>query len=591
MKTTWLPPQDHPAVQYLVAAGYDRIVAQALVHRGITTAAAAEVFTEPVLGDIHKAALLPDIAPAVALLKRAIAEGWSLRLITDYDMDGIGSGALFYLFLRDKYRQAGHDPDLIDVFTPNRFSEGYGLNKNHILGAAMDGKKLLMTFDCGIRSHEEGDLAREMGLHLIITDHHEPPEDGTIPHADAVINPKRHDSLYPFKEICGCVVGLKVAWAIEGSLKALLPYFDLAAVATIADMMPMHDENRAIVKYGMAVLNGEPIMEGDTLIYPGGSRRQAFGLLTDFQTIQAEDVGFKIGPPLNALGRMGNANRGVAFLTEEDGEKLLAMKAEIDAENELRKELQNAIVEEICAQFDPEDPPAAIVYCDTFERHGEHAGKVEGIVGIAAGKVGETFGCPAIILAQHGSVAKGSARAITSLDLHHTLAEVAPLLLRWGGHQAAAGLSLKPENVPLLREHLTKAAQTANAGGPGRRLQVDAIITEQHLRTQGANYPIMERFDLLRPFGKDCPQPLLQINGAQAPRYRAIGKDGSHLKLTLRIGTVTLDAVHWRGHDRFVAAGAPECLDLVGRLSLNTWNNRTTLQFMIEDWRPTEECF
>lgn len=576
--TIWSPPKDLPGRQNLV--GHDLLPARIMADRGIDTLMKAEDFLYPYLGQIHKPSLLPDILPATKLIKQAISEGWPVRLITDYDVDGQTSGALFYLFLRDQYRLAGHDPDLIDCFTPNRFSEGYGLNRNHILGAALDSKRLVITFDCGIRSHAEGELANEHGLHLIITDHHEPK--GTlIPLADAVINPKRHDSQYPFPDICGCIVALKLAWAIGGSLRKLLPYFDLAAVATVADFMPITDENRTLLYYGMMVLNGEDVVDGNEVIYSGG-RRPSLDLLLDGKKILETDIGFKVGPPLNALGRMGDANRGIRFLTESNRDVLKKARQDIDAENALRKVIQQEVVDEICATIDPENPPSAIVYSSNFSRLGANAEKVEGVVGIAATKVGEIFHVPVIVLSEQHGIAKGSGRAIIPLDLHATLEQIDHLLIKWGGHQAAAGMSLKPENVPALREHLERATQQMRQEDLIQKLQVDAVITGRDLAWRDG-YPLLRQLDILRPFGKDNPVPLLLLKEARVVSRKQI-KD-VHLKLQLEAEGVTFEAIAWREWERYADAGHPELLDILGEAGINDWSGK--LQVTVRDWRAT----
>lgn len=587
-KAEWAPPQRLPGERELTQAGYHPILAHILAARGITDLDAALDFTDPVvLGMIHKPKDLPDIQPAVKLVQQAIREGWRVRLITDYDVDGQTAGALFLSFLRDEYRQAGHDPRLIDCFTPDRFVEGYGLNENHILMASMDGIELVMTFDCGIRSHAEGDLARQMGIRLIITDHHE-PEGDLIPHADAVINPKRHDSQCPFRDICGCVVALKLAWAVKGSLRALLPYFDLAAVATLADRMPMLDENRTIVRIGLAVLNGRPIEVAGEVLYQG-PQRPVFALLCDGASVMESDVDFKIAPLINSIGRMGDANRGIQFLLETDPDRLAEMRREIEADNALRKEIQEQVIETVCQSIDPENPPSVIVYCDSFAHLGENVQKVDGVVGIAAAKVGELFHCPAVILVQHGDTARGSARAVIDLDLYAALMQVDDLLTQWGGHQAAAGLSLPVAHVPLLKQHLEQTVAALDSAR-ARQLQVDAVVGESELKWQGS-YPILDVLDYLRPFGNGNPEPLLQVNGAIVVNYRAVGKKQNHLKLTLQVGDTRFDATCWRGVQAYEDAGKPCVIDFVGTAHLNVWRGRETLQLIIQDWRPAEVDF
>jgi single-stranded-DNA-specific exonuclease len=577
----WLPPKNLPGHQSLVDAGYDELTARILVDRGIDTIDKAIDFTDPYLGQIHKPALLPDIIPATALVKQAIKEGWPVRLITDYDVDGQTSGALFCMFLQSEYATAGHSRDLIDCITPNRFSEGYGLNQNHILGASLDGKKLVITFDCGIRSHAEGSLARDLGLHLIITDHHE-PDGETIPLADAVVNPKRHDSRYPFRDICGCVIALKLAWAVGGSLRKLMPYFDMAAVATVCDMMPTLDENRAILHYGLQVLNGEAVALDGEDIYP--TQLPAFIALLGQKTVLETDIGFKIGPPLNALGRMGDANRGIRFLMETNPTKIQEYMVDIQAENELRKQLQQQVINEVCATIDFDNPPPAIVFCSDFQSLGENADKAEGVVGVAAAKVGEQFHAPTVVLVERRGIAKGSGRAVIPLDLHDALHQINHLLIRWGGHHAAAGLSLKTEHVPALREHLTRVVAGVSQEHRLHQHQVDAVITGQDLIKLRAGYPLLEKLDTLRPFGKGNPEPLLLIHNVRVLSSKSI-KD-IHLKLQLEAEGVTFECISWRGWQRYIDAGKPEALDVLGTVSLNGWSK--ALQFTIEDFREKE---
>lgn len=576
-RAIWLPP---PAEPTRWPKGLDPLLVRILANRGIVSDEEIDNFLNAYLRQIRKPKDLPDILAARDLLTEAIDEGWPVRIITDYDVDGIMSGALLLLWLRGQYVAKGQDPSVIDCVTPSRFDEGYGLNQNHILNAALDGKKLVITCDCGIRSHAEGDLARELGLRLIITDHHEPDESGIIPHADAVVNPKRHDSQYPFRDICGCMVALKLAWAVGGSLRALLPYFDLVAMATIADMVPLVDENRAAVIIGLDVINEcrIPVSRDQDVWF---RRRPALQMLFGDEAVSDKDLAWIAIPQLNALGRMGDANRGIRFLTEVNGvrlEEILVLEeilAEIKEANGLRQALQRKLIDEVAASI--EGQPSAIVYSSPFKHLGPLREKVEGVLGIVAARIGEKFNCPTVILVEkEDGTARGSARAIIDIDLHKTLSEIDHLLLKWGGHKAAAGLSIRTADVPALREHLQKAVEQLSWEDRMPKLQIDAVLDN---RDPESVLPVLE---LLAPFGTGNPKPLFLIEKARVRRAGPLRDGSPHLKLDLEFDKYRVDAIGWNSWEAYEKEGCPTVLDLVVEIEPDLY--RGGAQLVIRDW-------
>lgn len=587
-------------------AGYPPLAARLLASRGCDSPESAEHFLNPRLTDLYSPFLLKDMDRAVRLLVQALKERWRIRLITDYDVDGQTSGALFWRFLRQVYRHLGLPAEeLVDCVTPDRFREGYGLNPERIRQAAADGVRLVITFDCGIKSRDEVALAHALGLRIIVTDHHSIAPGEPLPEADAVINPKRPDCPFPYKGICGVAIAFYLAWgllhALRGNVRSILPSLDFVAVGTVADMMELRDVNRAFVRFGLQLLNGEGLTVDGQWIVPPGWRRRALTALTgrkspdDAGVIDTGTIGFQIGPRINALGRVGDANRGIAFLLQDDPEVIAALLPEIESANDLRQRLTDAGVELVRQSIDPGSPPDAIVFSSTFAELGEHAHLMRGVVGIIAGRIGQEFYCPTFVL-QEGpdGLAVGSARGILpAFDLFEAMSEVRHLFERFGGHKQAAGLTIRTENLPLLREHISRCVARLSPEERQPEVLLDAEVTAEDLEAEhaAAGFPLITLLRQLEPYGIGNPKPLLWLRAARVVEARGVGRTDpkQHLKLRLRPpgSRLVFDAIAWHQYPRYLAENQPEVIDIAFFPEINEYMGQQRLQLVVAEWRQS----
>lgn len=588
----------------LIAAGYSPLAASLLAARGCDSAAAAEHYLHPQLSDMHNPLLLKDMDRAVRLLAQAIQKRWRVRLFTDYDADGVTAGSMFWRFLRRIYRRQNLPLDLVDCVTPDRFTEGYGLNPQRVRQAAADGVNLIITFDCGIRSRVEADLAHELGMRIIITDHHNPPLDEPLPAADAVVDPHRPDCPYPFKGLCGVGIAFKFQWAFllaaKSNILPILTDLDFTAVGTVADMMELVDENRAIVRYGLHVLNGDGLRAGDRWVLPQGWSRLQFAALTgareeEGRRIDAETIGFQIGPRINAPGRVGSAQDCIDYFLLDDDDAIRAAAARLHADNDLRQRLTDEGAALVRQSFDPANPPPAIVFSSPFAEFGDDAPLLKGVVGIIAGRIGQEFHRPTIVLQETGDgLAVGSARAILDdLHLFNTLSAVEHLFTRFGGHKPAAGLTIPVVNIPELRAHLCRVVEAMTPAQRQPQVFWDAELTADVLERETAfsGFPLIQMLSQMEPFGQGNPKPLFLLRGAEVIEARGVGKTEpkQHLKLRLRPtgSQLMLDAVAWREYQPYLAQGQPEKIDIAFYPVINSFRGEERLQLMVQEWRPT----
>lgn len=541
--------------------GISPVLAQVLVNRGYTTPEAAREFLDPSRERFLDPLLLKDMDRAVDLLRERIAGKKPVLVYGDYDVDGVVATSILVSVL-----QSLGVP--VDYHIPNRFTEGYGLNQTALAQARDRGFDFVLSVDTGISALAEAEAARELGLTLVITDHHEPgPE---LPRAAAVVNPKRPDCPYPFKGLCGAGVAFKLVQALLGPADPRLDeLLELVALATVADLVPLIGENRILVREGLERLS--------TTRRPGlVALKQVAGLEGD-KPVTTGHVGFALAPRLNALGRMGDARAGVELLLTADSDRAMALARFLDAENQARQDVERKILDEALAQVQGQ-PLADRQYAAVLAGEGWH----HGVVGIVASRVVEATYRPAVLLAIEGDQARGSARSIPGFHLYRALYECRDLLEKFGGHAMAAGMTLKAENIPALRERLNRLVRewlTDDDLVP--ELAVDSLVPPEQI-TPG----LVAELAQLEPHGLGNPGPRL-VTGGEVVESRGVGQDGSHLKLRLRAGGQVLDGIGFGlaalGAPGAMLPPAPAPVQVAFTPEINRWNGSERLQLVVRD--------
>lgn len=557
-KTRWVVRQsDQEKVDILVEdLKVTPLVASLLVNRGIDTVESARYFLFEKEQDFHDPFLLKGMDLAVARIKEAIEKGEQILIFGDYDADGVTSTTVMMTVLRDLGAK-------VDYYIPNRFTEGYGPNIPAFEYAADIGVKLIITVDTGIAAVNEAKAAKDLGLDLIITDHHEPgPE---LPEALAIIHPKLEDSVYPFRDLAGVGVALKVAHALYGDMPEHL--LEIAAIGTIADLVPLKGENRIIAKKGIKKLKATKFIGLQELLKRGSIESAA---------INEETIGFFIAPRLNAAGRLDSADPAVALLLTEDRLEAESIAEEIDNMNKERQSIVNEIaqaaIEEVETNFAIEDNPVIVVGKEGWN---------SGVIGIVASKLVEKFYRPAIVLSfdPEKGTAKGSARSIAGFDLFKNLSECRDILPHFGGHPMAAGMTLNISDVDELRERLKKLADEQLT----EEDFVPITTLDKHVHLSDIDLASIEELGMLAPYGMDNPKPKVVIEKAGIKAIRKIGANQNHLKVTLENEDAQLDGIGFSLGHLYEHISPEASIDVIGELSINEWNNNKKPQIFIHD--------
>jgi single-stranded-DNA-specific exonuclease len=548
-------------------AGLPPLVVQLLHNRKIRTPGEAESFLARRTAGTSPFAL-KGMNEAVARLRQAIRREEPIAVYGDFDADGVTATVLLVEVLTDLGAR-------VEPYIPHRVDEGYGLNLDALRMLYSKGVRVVVTVDCGIRSIREVEEARR-GLDLIVTDHHRPgPE---LPATVATINPKQAECPYPFKELSGVGVAFKLAQALlrvseqmgrpdtiteEGLL-------DLVAVGTVADLAQLLSENRSLVWRGMAGVNSSPRPGVEALMADAGLRRGE---------VDATAIGFRLGPRLNAAGRIDNAMLAYQLLASRDALETRALATRLGALNQQRQELTEKTVAAAEAQVLADHPDADLYVAASKEFKA-------GIVGLAASRLTETYYRPSIVVELGEQESRGSCRSIPEFDITRALEQCADLLIRFGGHRAAAGFAVATEKLDTLRRRLQGIAAEQLTGLDRRpTLQIDAEVALEEV-----DWSTHELLRQMEPCGVDNPQPVLLSQGVEVRERRAIGSEQQHLKLLLRDGRgAAWDAVWFRQASRGGLAGqVPDRVDVAYTLEVNEWNGQRRLQLNIQDLRGTE---
>ncbi|HZG60647.1 MAG TPA: single-stranded-DNA-specific exonuclease RecJ [Anoxybacillus sp.] len=532
------------------------LVAALLVNRGVDTIEAAEAFLYVEKQSFHDPFLLDGMDRAVDRIHQAIAAQEKILVFGDYDADGVSSTTVMVSALRELGA-------CVDFYIPNRFTEGYGPNENAFRWAKESGFSLIITVDTGIAALNEAKLAKQLGMDLIITDHHEPGP--TLPEAYAIIHPKKPGSTYPFKELAGVGVAFKVAHALLGKVPHHL--LDVAVIGTIADLVPLLGENRLLASLGLRALQTTKRVGLKALIKQCG---------VSMDQLNEDTVGFMIGPRINAAGRLGTADPAVHLLMTEDEEEAEILAEEIDALNKERQQLVNEMAEEaikiVESHYPPKDNAVLVVAKEGWN---------SGIVGIVASKLVEVFYRPTIVLSidKEKGLAKGSARSIPGFDLFANLSTCRDILPHFGGHPMAAGMTLSIEHIDELRTRLNSLANellTEEDFTPITQVDIKCSLADISLKT-------VEQLQMLAPFGIENPKPKVLIEDVSIQMFRRVGADQSHLKAVFEQDGATIDSIGF-GYGYLQEEIAPNSkVSIVGELSINEWNNFRKPQLFIHD--------
>ena len=551
--------------------GVDPVLAELLVQRDVRTFEQARAFFRPNLADLHDPFLMQDIDKAVERVRQAVVTGEKILVYGDYDVDGTTAVSLVYSFLRRLTRQ-------IDFYIPERYDEGYGVSYKGIDWAAESGFGLIITLDCGIKANEKVEYAREKGIDMIICDHHLPEDE--LPKAVAVLDPKREDCHYPFDDLSGCGVGFKLVQAYSQAhgidFDTLIPLLDLLVVSIASDLVSVTDENRILAHYGLKQLNVSPRQGLMAMI-------QLSGLEPGHLTI--DDIVFKIGPRINAAGRMESGRMAVELLTAQDSAEAVRIGTEINEHNNERKNIDRRITQEALEMVRSGNclscANATIVYNPQWHK---------GVVGIVASRLVEAFYKPTIVFTMsQGGLVTGSARSVHGFDLYDAIESCADLLENFGGHLYAAGLTLKEENIPAFCERIEKAI----SGTIIPAMQTPVVDIDAKLNFSQITPKFLRILKQFQPFGPGNSAPVfLTENVYDNGMGRKVGAEGGHLKLELiqeshpyhHISAIAFNMADFFDH---IKAGNP--IDVCYSIVENYYRGTANTQLRVKDLRGREE--
>ena len=517
-----------------------------------------KTYLEPTRYDFHNPYEMPDMEKAVERILKAIDNKEKIIIFGDYDVDGITSITVLKSFFKDLEIEVGE-------YIPNRLNEGYGLNKDAIKKIADEEYNLMITVDCGITGIDEVEYAKELGIETIVTDHHEPGE--SLPNAIAVVDCKRKDNTYPFRELAGVGVAFKLCQAISQKLnldeKQYLKYLDIVALGTISDIVPLKDENRVITKLGLMLLKQTKNCGLISLLNIAGYRK-----------IDSTAISFGVAPRINACGRMGCANEALELLLSSNMRDASEKARNIAKYNNDRQNYEKIIYDEAIKQIEKEN----IENLNSIVLGGDNWH--HGVVGIVASKITDLYYKPCLLVCfENGEdIGRGSGRSIPGFDLHEALTECKDILDGFGGHSMAVGLSIKKDNMPLLKERFEEISKKANIEEMIPSLKIDSAINIDNV-----NKEMVESLELLEPIGEGNKMPIFAFKNLKIDSIRALS-EGKHLKLTLKSNNNTyINAIGFNlGYlvNEFIIG---DKIDLAGNIEINSFNGTDSIQINIKD--------
>ena len=540
--------QVHPALSRL------------LVQRGIEAFEEARSYFRPRLEDLHSPWLFKDMDKAVSRIEKAITQQEKILIYGDYDVDGTTAVASFYLFLRSVH-------PALNYYIPHRYKEGYGISKAGIDFAAENGFSLIISLDCGIKSVELVKYAKELGIDFIICDHHLP--DPELPAAVAILNAKQPDCPYPYKELCGCGVGFKLMCALQEKLQITdnraLEQLDLLATAIAADIVPMTGENRILAFHGLLKANRNP--------NPGIAALCELSNLK--QDLDIQKLVFIIAPRVNAAGRMDEAGKAVELFIANDKSSALHFASQLHSDNTDRREADRAITKEALDMLESDKEihsnNATVVYQPHWHK---------GVVGIVASRLTEQYYRPTVVLTKSGDIVAGSARSVVGFNLYEAIHACKEYLLGYGGHFAAAGMTLEEKNVPAFAAAFEKVV--SNTLLPEQKIPVIEIDLE--IEMTALNWNLYKLIGQMEPFGPDNLRPVFLLRGVWNTGYSKIVKD-EHIRFSITDGQHTFNGIGFGLAKKFTLLEKQQSVDIAFTLDENDFNNQRTLQMRVMDIR------
>lgn len=522
------------------------LLTKILVNRGITDDKEIDTFLNPTRNDFYDPYLMPDMDKAVERIIKAINNQEKVMIYGDYDVDGITSITVLKKFLEERGLKTGH-------YIPNRLEEGYGLNENAIRSIAEQKYTLMITVDCGISGIEEVELANQLGIETIITDHHEQSE--SLPNAYAIINAKRKDSQYPFRGLAGCGAVFKLIQAISLRLgleeKEFLKYLDIVCVGTISDIVPLVDENRVIAKLGLKLVAQTRNIGLRELILQSG-----------YKKIDSNTISFGVAPRINACGRMGYQEEALDLFLTNNIEEARKITTRLNSYNLERQTKEKDIFEQAIKELEKED----IEKLNTIVLSGDNWH--HGVIGIVASKLTEKFYKPTILICFEDNIGKGSGRSLPGFDLHEALVETSAYLEKYGGHEMAVGLSLKKEKYNDFKLAFEEIAKSKNIQQIIPVIKIDSIITAKDV-----NKKTIQDLEMLEPFGEKNKNPIFVYKNLKIDSIRALS-EGKHLKLTLKDDNLLINAIGFNLGYLSEEYLIGDKIDIAGNLEINKYGRR-----------------
>jgi single-stranded-DNA-specific exonuclease len=543
------------------------IIARMLVQRGIDSVEKVNSFFNPRVEDLYDPFLMKDMDKAIERIQLAQDNKEGVLIFGDYDVDGTTSVALVYSFFKDKFTK-------IDFYIPDRYNEGYGISNQGIDYAKSEGITLIIALDCGIRSIDKIEYAKSLGIDFIICDHHLPGD--SIPNAVAVLDPKRNDCDYPFKELAGCGIGLKLAQAYAQVCgldeRSYLQYLDYATLSIASDIVPIEDENRVIAYYGLKIINQQPRI----------GLKQLMKIAVNKEHLSIGDLVFYIGPRINAAGRMKDAKTAVKMLIAEDEATANSFVSVLQTQNEERRVVDQQITKDL-KEIVEKNPILLNRKTLIFYQEDWH----KGVVGIAASRAIELYYRPTIILTKgSGNTLVGSARSVRGFDVHAALGKCSEHLIQFGGHMYAAGMTLKSEKLDDFRE----AFEAAGADLLTEELLTPKVYYDAELDINDVNYRFYSIINKMAPFGPANMTPVFYANGLKDDGTgKIIGKTAEHLKLNLKRPSGPIPALAFGMADQFPAIKKADSFEACFQINENIFRGNRTLQLMLKDIRITND--
>ena len=537
----------------------NKIIGKIIVNRNVTSDEDVRIFITPTRDDFHDPFLFKGMDIAVDRILQAINNKEKILIYGDYDVDGITSTTVLKKYLQER-------GGIVNTYIPNRLNEGYGLNKEAIKKIKEMGTDLIITVDCGISGIEEVKYAKELGIEVIVTDHHEVGE--VLPDALAVIDAKRKDNTYPFNLLAGVGVVFKViqAISIKLNLKAeeYLKYLDLVCVGTISDIVPLEGENRTIAKLGLMLIRVTKNVGLRELIKSSG-----------YKEIDSNTISFGVAPRINACGRMGHEEEALKLFLAETKEEAVEVTKKLNEYNTLRQNTEKAIYEDAVRKIEKEniENKNSIVVGGYNWHHG--------VIGIVSSKVTEKYYKPSILLCFEDGIAKGSGRSIQGFDLYEGLTKCSEFLDKFGGHAMAVGLTLIKENFENFKDKFEKIAEEANI-----KEMVPTIYIDEEVKLKDISMDLVKSLSVLEPFGEANKVPLFLIKNLKIDSIRALS-EGRHLKLSLRDESVVINAIGFDIGNLAEEYKIGDKIDVVGTLEINSFNGFSSIQINIKDIRKS----